>query len=94
MYFNWQDQGGEDVNDISTTEPCSSKLDSATEEDNIHTEMPDLDQAMCTSQEAILDQDLTLRRKSNEHLTKQGNSLLNLKCNFEIMYVTPILYDN
>ena len=96
MYFNCQDQGGEDVNDISTKEPCSSKLDSATEEDNIHTEIPDLHQVKCASQEEILDQDLTLRRSSNEHPTKQGNSLLNRKCSFEIKHVTPIIdnYDN
>jgi len=91
-FLNCQDQGGEDVNDISTKEPCSSKLDSATEENNIHTEIPDLDQVKCASQEAILDQDLTLKRSSNEYPTKQGNSLLNRKCSFEIMHITPI-YD-
>ena len=93
MYFHCQDQGGEDVNDISTKEPCSSELDSATEEDNIPTKIPDLDQVKCASQKEILHQDLTLKRGSNEHTTKQGNSLLNRKCSFEIMHVTPF-YDN
>ena len=87
MFFNVQDQGGEDLHDIATQEHCTSNRDSVTEEDKIHTEIPDLDQAICASQEVIIDQN---KRNSHEHLRKQGNPLLNCKCTFEIMHVTHI----